>query len=299
MVTVHCPTVPLALFESEVFGHRRGAFTDAHENRLGAVELAHGGTLFFDEIGDLSASGQAKLLRIVEERCYRPVGDSEERTADIRCVFATNHDLAALVREGRFRQDLYFRMALHELHIPPLRERRREIPQLAALLWQKLTGGGGEPLRSAEIDLLADHGYPGNVRELRGVLERLWFRARLDGSHPRVAVLAEILRRDGQAPSVPTSGSVLSQRRVLQMIQSGASFWDAVHRPYLQRDINRAELFEVLHAGLDLAGGSWKRLVPIFGIGEAHYKKFLDFVRKQGFTLDRYSGRGGDSPVMP
>ncbi len=297
MVTVHCPTVPSTLFESEVFGHRRGAFTDAHEDRPGAVEVAEGGTLFFDETGDLPAQAQAKLLRVVEEHRYRRVGDSEERTADIRCLFATNHDLAALVREGRFRSDLYYRIALHELHIPPVRERREEIPRLADFLWRQLTDGEADPLRSAEVGLLADFSFPGNVRELRGILEQLWLRWRLDASRSRYEVLAEILRRHGQAPAGQASGSVLLQRHVQRMIEEGASFWDAVHRPYLRREISRAELFEVLRVGLDLSGGSWKRLVPIFRVGEAKYKKFLDFVHKQGFSRHLHRRPGGDSPL--
>ena len=182
------------------------------------------------------------------------------------------------------------RIALHELHIPPLRERRHEIPQLTALLWRQVTGGSCAPLGSPEVELLAAYHFPGNVRELRGILERLWLRSRRASRHSRIEILGDILQRGASPPSVQGCQSLLAQRCLRQMIEAGASFWDAVHRPYLRRDINRAELYEVLRAGLELSAGSWKRLVPIFRVGDVNYKKFLDFVRKQGFTLDRRGG---------
>jgi two-component system, NtrC family, response regulator AtoC len=174
-VEINCSSLPLQLLESELFGHERGAFTDAKERKVGLVEAAEGGTLFLDEIGEVDLAIQAKLLKLLEERSVRRVGSTRERKVDVRIVSATNQDLERMVREGRFRSDLFFRLRIVTLHMPPLRERREDVLPLArhfvALHGRRY---GKKNLRLApevEHALLA-HAWPGNVRELQNMLEQ-------------------------------------------------------------------------------------------------------------------------------
>jgi len=174
-VEINCSSLPLQLLESELFGHERGAFTDAKERKVGLAEAAEGGTLFLDEIGEVDLAIQAKLLKLLEERSVRRVGSTRERKVDVRIVSATNQDLERMVRDGRFRSDLFFRLRIVTLHMPPLRERRDDVLPLArhfvALHGRRY---GKKNLRLApevERALLA-HAWPGNVRELQNVLEQ-------------------------------------------------------------------------------------------------------------------------------
>ncbi len=167
----NCATVSRELIESRLFGHRKGAFTGATENRPGLFREADGGTLFLDEIGELPKEVQGILLRVLQEGRVQGVGETEEVAVNVRVVAATNRDLPSLVREGLFREDLYFRLALVELNVPPLRERADDFAMLAGNFWKK-TAKGRKALTSADIAALADYDWPGNVRELHNVLER-------------------------------------------------------------------------------------------------------------------------------
>lgn len=174
-VAVDCGSVPEHLFENELFGHARGAFTDAHRDQRGLVALAEGGTLFLDEVDSLSAANQAKLLRFLQERSYRPLGADRLERADINVVAASNRDLEACVREQRFRSDLYYRLNVLRLQLPPLRQRRGDIPRLARLFLEEARGSNPEGPRSfsaAALCALAQHEWPGNVRELQNVVRR-------------------------------------------------------------------------------------------------------------------------------
>jgi two-component system, NtrC family, nitrogen regulation response regulator NtrX len=175
-VRVNCAAVPTELIESELFGHERGAFTGATAVRRGKFELADGGTLFLDEVGDMPQAMQAKLLRVLQENEFERVGGSETLHADVRVLAATNKDLEAEILAGRFREDLYYRLAVVQLHAPALRERREDLPELiSTFLVEACRRNGRRPLRLAPeaVALLAAHGYPGNVRELRNLVERL------------------------------------------------------------------------------------------------------------------------------
>ncbi|HET6201384.1 MAG TPA: sigma-54 dependent transcriptional regulator [Planctomycetota bacterium] len=174
-VRVNCAAIPSTLFESELFGHRRGAFTGATEDRGGRLEEAHGGTLALDEVGTLPLEAQAKLLRAIETGEYQPVGDSRARRADVRAIAITNEDLARRVREGTFREDLYFRLNVFPLHVPPLRDRKEDIPPLAEHFLRRFASREGRPprrLHPSALEVLSRHDWPGNVRELRNALER-------------------------------------------------------------------------------------------------------------------------------
>ncbi len=174
-VPVDCGAIPETLFESELFGHVRGAFTGAINHRSGAFEEAHGGTLFLDEIGEMPLALQAKLLRAIESRRVRRVGATKELEVDVRIVCATNRKLARMVNEGTFREDLYYRLAVVEVTLPPLRARRDDIPQIAQHLYAKIAercGGTNAGLESSFVDSLRARPWPGNVRELRNAIER-------------------------------------------------------------------------------------------------------------------------------
>ena len=180
-VEVNCASIPHTLMETELFGHERGAFSDAKERRMGLVEAAEGGTLFLDEIGEVDFSMQAKLLKLLEERMVRRIGSVRERKVNVRIVAATNQDLQQMVSEGRFRADLYFRLRIITLHMPPLRERDKDVLLLAqyflAFYGRRYGKKELEFGREAEVMLLK-HDWPGNVRELRNVLDQTALLAR-------------------------------------------------------------------------------------------------------------------------
>jgi DNA-binding NtrC family response regulator len=171
-VPVDCSSLPENLFESELFGHERGAFTGANTARGGLVEAASGGTLFLDEVGDIPLTMQVKLLRLLETGTYRRVGSTEQRHADIRVVSATHRDLDQMVAQGRFREDLYYRLSTFPIHLPPLRERDSDIALLATALLARVAPQRKLALSADALQLLQAQNYPGNVRELRNLLER-------------------------------------------------------------------------------------------------------------------------------
>ncbi len=174
-IAVNVAAIAAGVVESEFFGHRRGAFTDAREDRHGLFEQAHGGTLFLDEIGDLDPGIQVKLVRAIQERKIKPVGSSEEIAVDIRLISATNRNLHRLVQEGRFREDLYYRINVVQITLPPLRERREDVPELADYFLARFAARAGKPaprLTAEALEVLVRHPWPGNVRELENVTQR-------------------------------------------------------------------------------------------------------------------------------
>jgi two-component system, NtrC family, response regulator AtoC len=174
LVTVHCAALAPTLLESELFGHEKGAFTGAHERRIGRFEQAQGGTLFLDEIGEIDATIQIKLLRFLGERKFERVGSSKTLSADVRLITATNKNLDELVKSGTFREDLFFRLRVVEIHLPPLRERAGDIPLLAQNFLREFARENSKPITDFTADameLLLTYGWPGNVRELRTAIE--------------------------------------------------------------------------------------------------------------------------------
>jgi len=174
IVAVNCAALPENLLESELFGHEKGAFTSAMNQRRGRFELADGGTIFLDEVGDIPPSMQAKLLRVLQERRFERVGGTESIEVDVRVIAATNRSLQRLVQEGKFREDLYYRLHVVKIDLPPLRERPEDIPLLAAHFVQKYTRGGEAPKQFSPqaMDALLKYSWPGNIRELENAIER-------------------------------------------------------------------------------------------------------------------------------
>ncbi|HET8695456.1 MAG TPA: sigma 54-interacting transcriptional regulator [Aquabacterium sp.] len=206
LVVVECASLTESLFESELFGHERGAFTGANSVKVGLVEAASGGTLFLDEVGDIPLSMQVKLLRLLESGTYRRVGSTELRRSDVRIVSATHRDLRQMVTQGLFREDLYYRLSTFPIHTPPLRARPQDIPMLAQALLSRLAPDRALTLTPQALDLLSTEAFPGNVRELRNVLERALILA--DGAELDRELIERALRVDHPNPTLPAGAGL-------------------------------------------------------------------------------------------
>jgi DNA-binding NtrC family response regulator len=225
-VAVNCPAIPEALLESELFGHERGAFTGALAERAGLFEHAGGGTLFLDEITEMAPGLQAKLLRVLETRRYRRVGGREEKLADLRIVAATNRDPDQSVKEGRLREDLYYRLNVFHLHVPPLRERREDIAPLAARFIAAYAEQNQKPVEGLSNEAMAAlerYDWPGNVRELRNAIERAVVLARtavieLSDLPQRVARPVVVIERGKFGPVEPLEE--IERRAILEALES-------------------------------------------------------------------------------
>ncbi len=276
-VVVHAPSIPAELFERELFGHRKGAFTGAESDRPGLLDEAQDGTLLLDEVSEVPLAVQAKLLRVVEARRFRPVGDTKEREARVRLLAASNRDLALEVKERRFREDLFFRLNVLRLRLPPLRERPEDVTLLAEehvrLLRGKTLGAGAQ-------QVLLGHPWPGNVRELLHVLTRAGIE--LDGT----VIGSEIgsLVRSGEA--VGPEGQNLLQG-IRSQLAAGGSFWDVAWPAFLDRELNREQMTTLLREGFAACGGSLKRLAAELSIQERDYPRFVAALHKYGIHPKR------------
>ena len=216
-IPVDCTAFSDNLFESQLFGHVKGAFTGAHRDTLGFIRSADGGTLFLDEIGELNLNLQAKLLRVIQERRVVPVGDAIPKAVDIRVICATHRNLPEMVQAGTFRQDLFFRLQVFTLSLPPLRDRADDLPQLSEFFLERLAELGGDTpkkLSGEAIEALLRHTWPGNVRELFNVLEHAWVLA--DGHSIQVSDLPAPLSTGGYRPYHPSDLNLESlERRVI------------------------------------------------------------------------------------
>jgi two-component system, NtrC family, response regulator PilR len=214
-VPVNCGAIPTELMESELFGHKRGSFTGAVADKKGLIQSAEGGTLFLDEIADLPLHMQVKLLRVVQEKTVRPVGEAREDAVDVRILSATHKNLTDLVAEGRFREDLFYRIDVIDIRVPPLRERREDIPDLAEMILKRLSRrmNAAAPTLDAEaLGALESYAFPGNVRELENVLERaltLCTGDRITVEHLRVR--SDTRASSEPVPQGPASGALGAQ----------------------------------------------------------------------------------------
>jgi DNA-binding NtrC family response regulator len=270
LVVVHCPAIPESLFESEMFGHRRGSFTGAVDSRRGLVAEAEGGTLFLDEVSEMPQALQAKLLAFVESRSYRVIGDAQERTADVRLIAASNRDLAHEVARGRFRTDLYYRLNVLPIELPPLRRRPEDLAELVVHHSALLRGKRPDP---ACFEVLTRQPWPGNVRELIQVLKRAGIQL------PGPEIGAEI----SQVLMAATGGDANPDDRIAEIeaeIQGGASFWDTAWRRFLDRDLNREQLRQLLQHWFQEHGSSLRRLASALHIDDKDYPRFVSALHK-------------------
>jgi DNA-binding NtrC family response regulator len=207
-VAINCAAIPETLLESEIFGHEKGAFTGAHDRRTGVFELAHRGTLLLDEIAEMMPATQVKLLRVLQERTFRRLGGRQEQSVDVRVIAATNRDPAEAVREGKLREDLFYRLNVFTIDLPPLRDRRPDIPLLVQAFLNEFNGRNNKTVRAVDQEamyLLERYGWPGNIRELRNVMERATILAEADFIEARHLPPPVVSRTEQTLPTVTLS----------------------------------------------------------------------------------------------
>ncbi len=283
LVTINCAGVPDTLLESELFGHMRGAFTDAYRDKRGWLDQAHGGTIFMDEVGEMSLRMQALLLRFLENGEIQRVGsDRVSSKVDVRVIAATNRDLMSRIADKSFREDLYYRLNVIHVAIPPLRERMDDIgPLLLHFLsvYSKRHHVDTPVVSDEAMSRLKAYRWPGNVRELKNVAERMVIRSRgTIGPNDLPREISGLCSEPIAAPVVVAkrTADVLFER----MCVDGESFWSVVYEPFMSRDLTRDDLRAIVSRGLERTRGSYKALVQSFNLAPEDYKRFLSFLRK-------------------
>jgi transcriptional regulator with PAS, ATPase and Fis domain len=262
-VAVDCGALPDELIESELFGHRRGAFTTAVIDKPGLFEEANGGTLFLDEIANTSRRFQAKLLRVLQDKQLRRLGDVAMRKLDLGVIAATNCDLWTMVRSGDFREDLYYRLNVFSIQVPPLRRRIEDVPALVEHMLRRRKQMSDEAMAK-----LLRYSFPGNIRELENIVE-----AAVYTSSGAVIYANDILLRELQE-SCPIQEAPIG------------NFWECVARPYSERRITKNHVERLIRNGLEQTGGSYRKLLPLFQMPDSDYKRFMDFLRRHHCNID-------------
>jgi transcriptional regulator with PAS, ATPase and Fis domain len=257
------------LFESVIFGHKKGAFTGAVDQRRGLVDEAAGGTLFFDEVSEVPVSFQAKLLRFIETKRYRVLGDPQEKLADVRIVAATNRELKQMIENNEFRLDLFYRLNILSIKIPPLRERKEDIKGIIeenrTLLKDKEIGAGF-------WDAIGDYHWPGNYRELLTVLKRMAIlcSSPISGEDVKKIICEDKIFTD----DIEKNRADL----VWQRLEAGVSFWEAVTDPYIDHELTRSEVKNIISKALKAVGGKYIDTMDLFNIERSEYRKFIKFL---------------------
>jgi transcriptional regulator with PAS, ATPase and Fis domain len=288
-IAVNCGGLPETLLESELFGHVRGSFTGAFRDKPGKLEMAHEGTVFLDEVGEMTLRMQGLLLRFLETGELQKVGaDGSGRVVNVRVIAATNRGLRDLIAQGAFREDLFYRLNVIHIEVPPLRERREDIPVLVDHFLQLYTRDGSSTVRSIGTDamnVLTRYNWPGNVRQLVNVIERLAITGR-----------DQIATADDLPPEVRIQEGVgfrpkRERRRTVaddlykRLIEERESFWSSVYTLYMDREITRGTLREVVRKGLEEARGNYRIVARLFNLEARDYKRFLNFLRKHDCQL--------------
>jgi len=289
------------LIASELFGHRRGSFTGAVADHRGVFETADGGVVFLDEVGELTLAAQAMLLRVLGEGEIVPVGETRARPVNVRTIAATSRDLPAMIARGEFREDLFYRLRFLQIRVPALREREND---WRLMVEHHLSQQGGHVpgrrLSPRAWSRLERYGWPGNVRELRGLMQTGCALATGDWIEPEdfAEVLEELpvaampraevagayaVQPPHAAPPAPEEADSLARMR-----EGEVSFWDAVYSPFMEREMNRAEVRDLLARALACTRGSYKGLLPHFGLEADEYLKFMDFLRHHRLKPERF-----------
>ncbi len=290
LVTINCAGFPDSLLETEMFGHVKGSFTDAHRDKVGYLERAHGGTIFMDEVGEMSLRMQAMMLRFLETGEIQRVGsDRRLPSVDVRVITATHRRLLDLVADKAFREDLYYRLNVVHIEVPALRERAEDIPLLVShfLRQSAATHRADVPeLTPDAMECLVAYAWPGNVRELKNLTERLVLRCR-DERIDYAQLPSEIRKGRPSSKAVSTSVTVrveapqpVHEALFDRLVNGKESFWSAVYEPFMARDLTRHDVREVVRLGLKHTLGNYKLLVTCFNMPPTDYKRFLNFLRK-------------------
>ncbi len=285
-VPVNCAGLPETLLESELFGHVKGSFTGAYRDKPGKLEIADNGTIFLDEVGEMTLRMQGVLLRFVETGELQKVGgESTPGIVDVRVISATNRKLEDLIDKGEFRDDLFYRLNVIRLHVPPLRERKTDIPLLVNAALEQLVQTHAYIVQSIDAEAMSamcEYAWPGNVRELLNVVERIV----VTGRQP-VATVAD-LPVELRSPKTKTamSAATADNRRSVadelyrRIVHERESFWTAVYPLYMNREITKANVRDLVGKGLEEARGNYKIVARIFNMEPRDYKKLLNFLRK-------------------
>jgi len=282
-VPVNCAGLTDTLLEAELFGHVKGSFTGAYRDKVGRLQLASRGTIFMDEVGEMTLRMQALLLRFLENGEIQPVGSERISSAvDVRVIAATNRNLSALVADGRFREDLLYRIKVVHIDVPPLRERTSDIRALVSGFVERT----GRSIRFSEpaLRVMEAYGWPGNVRELQNVVEHVMWAAPDDEvgvEHLPAAI----------ASAAPGPDRVERRRQtadhLYEALSSGKeSFWDDVHPRFIQRDLTRQDLRELVRRGLTNANGNYRAMLPLLGLPASDYKRLLNFLASHDCVVD-------------
>jgi transcriptional regulator with PAS, ATPase and Fis domain len=269
-VVASAPNLQENLFECTMFGHKKGAFTDAKFDRKGLVEEARGGTLFIDEISEIPLSSQASLLRFIESNKYRVLGESFEREADVRIIAASNKDLPKAIEDKEFREDLYYRLNVLEIMIPPLKNRKEDIK---AFVNEKLEYLRGKKIGKGFTQVLFSHEWPGNLRELITVLKRAGICSKdpITGEDIKDIINQTCRKRHSDRKDHKFD-------RIWNDLKEGKTFWEVVKKPFLDRELNRAEAKCIISKALMEAGGKYKDSLKIVNLEEKEYSNFMRFL---------------------
>jgi DNA-binding NtrC family response regulator len=282
LVTINCAGVPDTLLASELFGHVKGSFTDAYRDHPGWLEQAHRGTIFMDEIGEMSQQMQSLLLRFLENGEIQRVGSDRRSTVvDVRVIAATSRRLHDRIAANEFREDLFYRLNVIHIEIPPLRERREDVPVLLdhfLRIFSQSHGVAYPRMSKDAIDQLVAAAWPGNVRQLRNVAERLVVRAH-EGVITAADLPRDVLSMTGPIPGTAEPGRGVPELMFERMVRNGETFWTVVYQPFMDRDITREDLRALVRHGLTLTRGSYKGVAQLFNV-PSDYKRLLNFLRK-------------------
>lgn len=286
LVTVNCAALTETLLETELFGHVRGSFTGAYRDRVGVFEQAHRGTVFMDEVGETTPRMQGLLLRFLETGEIQRVGsDQIQNRVDVRVIAATNRNLIENVAAKTFREDLYYRINVIHMRVPPLRERKEDVPLLLDHFLESFAKQYGVEMpriSPTALETLVEHPWPGNVRELKNVVERIVIRHR-GGEVDRADLPLEVLRAMPAAVAVvppPKLSRPVAEALFDQMVTGRQSFWSVVYAPFISRDLTRDDLRAIIRKGLEQTSGNYRVLVELFNMPQDDYKRFLGFLRK-------------------
>jgi len=286
---VNCAGLPETLLESELFGHVKGSFTGAYRDKPGKLESAHMGTVFLDEIGEMTLRMQGLLLRFLATGEIQRVGaDGGARHVNVRVIGATHRNLRDMIAQGTFREDLYYRLNVIQITVPPLRERREDIPELVNHFLNKFVAANRSPITgvSAEsMKALVAYSWPGNVRELENLIERMVVAVQHDTIELH-DLPSEVRAQDNIAfrPRRERRRTVADDLYT-RLTENRESFWATVYPMYMAREITRAHVRDVVRRGLEEARGNYKIVARLFNMESREYKRFLNFLRKHDCQL--------------